>query len=287
VTLAPGQSYNVLAKNKDDASHFLIEAPDATPNRRWVAATCGSLAGAGATGVGAASNAAPSGGGAPSTGQKQVFVFAVSWQPEFCVDHQDKKECETETPNGFDATHFTLHGLWPQPKGKQFCGVDARIKQIALHTHDFSQLPEVPLSPPVLANLTADMPGVQSHLERHEWFRHGTCATGASPDSYFATAVGLVDELNKSKVRELFANNIGAKIDFTQIKAAMVESFGAGAGDRVQMHCKDDEDGRMITEFYINVAGNVGDGAGLSQWLSAGQPQPVQCASGEVRPIGQ
>jgi ribonuclease T2 len=270
VQLEPGKAYNVVAKNKDDATHYLIEAPGADPERRWVAIGCGDLAGY-TKSTGAAAS--------------QVFVLAMSWEPEFCTAHKEKKECATETPQSFDATRLALHGLWPQPRGTEFCNVDPAVRHIAETTKDFSQLPAVTLSPPVKTDLDVEMPGTQSFLERHEWFRHGSCAVGATQDSYFATAAALASELNKSKVRDLFANNVGKPITFSQIKAAMEESFGQGAGDRVQLHCKGQHGDRTITEFFVTVAGKVGDQASLAQWIAAATPQPAQCGGGIVKAV--
>ena len=50
-------------------------------------------------------------------------ILSLSWEPAFCEGHANKRECASATPSGFDATHFTLHGLWPQPRRKQYCNV--------------------------------------------------------------------------------------------------------------------------------------------------------------------
>jgi hypothetical protein len=41
VQLVPGQTYDLVAKNKTDASHYLLNIPSASPNQRWVAVNCG------------------------------------------------------------------------------------------------------------------------------------------------------------------------------------------------------------------------------------------------------
>ena len=41
------------------------------------------------------------------------YVLAASWQPSFCETKPDKDECESQTGDRFDATHFAIHGLWP------------------------------------------------------------------------------------------------------------------------------------------------------------------------------
>ena len=43
------------------------------------------------------------------------YVLAASWQPAFCATSagQGKAECVSQTADRFDATHFSIHGLWP------------------------------------------------------------------------------------------------------------------------------------------------------------------------------
>ena len=50
VSVAAGKSYKLLGKNKDQASHYWIEVPGASPLQRWVALECGTANGAVADG---------------------------------------------------------------------------------------------------------------------------------------------------------------------------------------------------------------------------------------------
>src|SRR4051812_12434308 len=43
-----GQSYQLLAGNKDNPTHYLILVPGADPQRRWVKVTCGHVSGSSA-----------------------------------------------------------------------------------------------------------------------------------------------------------------------------------------------------------------------------------------------
>src|SRR5258707_10017507 len=45
VSVEAGKSYTLLGKNKDQASHYWIEVPGASPLQRWVAVDCGSANG--------------------------------------------------------------------------------------------------------------------------------------------------------------------------------------------------------------------------------------------------
>src|SRR3546814_10932851 len=59
------------------------------------------------------------------------FVLAVSWQPAFCETRPAKPECVTQDEDRFDASHFALHGLWPQPRGNVYCGVEPGLRASA------------------------------------------------------------------------------------------------------------------------------------------------------------
>ena len=120
VTITSGNTYPLVGKNKDTATHYLIEINGAEPKQRWVSVDCGTLDSA------AADQPPP----AQEDEQQSVqsghrFVLAISWQPAFCETRPSKPECQSQTKDRFDATHFTLHGLWPQPRRRAYCGVDA------------------------------------------------------------------------------------------------------------------------------------------------------------------
>ncbi len=53
---------------------------------------------------------------APQPQSPTHFVLAISWEPGFCAGKGNKPECAGETAQSFEATHFTLHGLWPTPR---------------------------------------------------------------------------------------------------------------------------------------------------------------------------
>ena len=46
-----------------------------------------------------------------AAGHRAEAILSLSWEPAFCEGHANKRECASATPSGFDATHFTLHGL--------------------------------------------------------------------------------------------------------------------------------------------------------------------------------
>ncbi|MDM9628664.1 ribonuclease [Rhizobium sp. S152] len=222
--------------------------------------------------------------GAQETGGRTRFILAASWQPAFCETNQRKPECASQTDERFDASNFSLHGLWPMRK--DYCGV-SDVQRTADKDGDWKGLPEVKLSAGTKTSLDKVMPGTQSALERHEWIKHGTC-TGMSADAYFADAVRLIGDLNGSAVQELFATNIGKSLTGDAIKAAFDKSFGPGAGDRVKMSCRRANGNRIISELTIGLSADATDGKGrnLGDLIQGAGRTSFGCDEGMVDAAG-
>jgi ribonuclease T2 len=283
ITVEPGHTYPLMAKNKSDATHYRVVVDSAEPPQRWVAVDCGTVDGATA-GTPAAAPARRGAAAGPADG-KPSYVFAISWQAAFCETLPNKAECRTQTDSRYDATHFTLHGLWPQPRGNAYCGVAPR-DIAADKSHRWEQLPEPELQPATRTGLEKAMPGVASDLERHEWAEHGSCFFEKSADAYFRREIALIGEINASPVQKLFADNIAHEIQTSDIRAAFDQGFGAGAGDRVRVSCKRDGNRRIIVEMTIGLRGDVTDDAKLAGLIAGASPTDAGCNSGIVDPVG-
>jgi ribonuclease T2 len=283
VKTEPGKSYPMIAKNKPNASHYFIEVDGADPERRWVAVECGEHV------VSADGSSQPQGAASGEDGDadttRAAYVLSVSWQPAFCETKRDKAECATQTPNRFDATHFTLHGLWPQPRRNAYCNVPPELS-LADKDGDWDRLPEPKLSDATRQKLSQVMPGTQSNLERHEWIKHGTCFPADSADEYFSRAIALVDQLNASKAQGLFAANVGAEITGKAIRDAFDESFGEGAGDRVRVSCKRIRGRNLIVELTIGLAGEIGEEPSLANLIAGSAATDPGCPGGAVDAVG-
>ncbi|MBO0902122.1 ribonuclease [Jiella sp. MQZ13P-4] len=244
------------------------------------------IADAGAKSGGTTAGGGQTRGGAPAPGggRPREFVLAISWQPAFCETHANKAECRSQTATRFDADHFTLHGLWPQPRGREYCGVSARQRSDD-RAGRWEALPEVAVDAETRAALAEVMPGTRSALERHEWLRHGTCS-GTSQDAYFDDALALVGAINASKVRDLFGAKIGGSLTQAEIRAAFDESFGAGAGKRVRIACSRDGDRRLIGELTIGLVGEIRPDPDLAALISAARPTDGGCNDGVVDAVG-
>ena len=271
VMVEPGKSYPVLAKNNDAASHIRVRISGAAPEERWVAVDCGTLSGDAAA------------AGVASAGFQTVL--ALSWQPAFCEGHSDKAECANQTPERYDASHLTLHGLWPQPRRLAYCGVTPALRQ-ADSNHDWESLPEPELSPATYKLLQRNMPGTQSVLERHEWIKHGTCYDHATADTYFSEAMLLADAVNASPVQALLASRRGHEVTMAEIKAAFDQAFGTGAGDRVRLACIDDGGRQLISELTIGLVGRPTPGRTIAELILASAPTDAGCPKGIVDQVG-
>lgn len=267
-----GKTYRILAKNRSVASHFLIEIVGADPSRRWVAADCGE-----ARLTGAARDA--------DEIAKPSYVLAVSWQPAFCEQKPNKTECETQTKERFDATHFTLHGLWPQPRSNSYCNVDPLLVRFD-ENKEWDRLPPTELSDATRAALAETMPGTASFLDRHEWIKHGVCFQHETSENYFARALALMTQLNASKLRALFAANIDREITRDQMREALDASFGPGANERMRVACKRIRDRNLIVELTFGLAGEIGPNSRLGDLLAAAAPTDMGCPRGTVDPVG-
>lgn len=273
INVEPSKIYQILAKNKDEATAYRISVDGAQPSERWVSATCGTID---VAGVLAPISGQPA--TATTSGVRATHVLAMSWEPAFCSKHQDKTECGELTSASYGSKNLSLHGLWPQPRGTQYCNVPANQKQ-ADTDHRWNDLPEPDMSADTQKRLAAVMPGIKSNLQRHEWIVHGTCY-GSNADSYFARAAGLAEAVNASKVSQVFADNAGRNLSAQTIRAAFDESFGPGAGSRVTVSCSGRGPTRRITEVVMSLAGDVTGSAALGDLLRSAQPISVGCPGG-------
>ena len=283
-----GKSYTLLGKNKEQATHLWLNVPGANPAQRWVAIDCGS-----ANGDKVASAPAAGGGAAVNTNMGTVkpkkkskgpkdgipfYVLALSWEPAFCEAMKGKAECKNQTAASYEATHFSLHGLWPQPRANVFCGVDRAVAALD-DQHQWEQLPEPQLTPATKAALDKVMPGTQSVLQRHEYTKHGTCYPAGNAEQYFKDAVRLANEVNGSAVQTFMAANVGKTIQMSDLRVKFDEAFGAGAGDRVRVSC--DKAGRF-SELTIGLKGDIPSGKSLAELIAASETTDAGCQSGLV-----
>lgn len=169
----------------------------------------------------------------PEPGKFDYYVFSLSWQPAFCETHQDKKECNTWKEGDFDTKNLVLHGLWPSQNGDKnhtygYCGVPANIRKLD-NASDWCKMPFPELSQATIDKLNVVMPGYQSCLENHEWYKHGVCS-GMDADLYFATASRFVEGIAATKLGNFISANVGKDLETSDLIAAAAQDFGDRSG---------------------------------------------------------
>ncbi len=236
---------------------------------------------------------------------RTTAVFAVSWLPGFCRIRSDRAECKAQAPGSFDATHFTLHGLWPV--GKSYCGVEASVKAQD-RQGKWLDLPQPELADDARVTLVAAMPGVQSGLDRHQWVRSGRCHSPTA-GAYFEQQMRYLKVLNTSAVRDLFTERLGQEVSEQEVRQAFDAAFGVGAGERVRLQCATAGKVTIVTGLTIGLgeatshlpvekaesravsgpAGRAmedkGDGSALRALILAADPIGGKCTIGLIQRV--
>jgi ribonuclease T2 len=187
------------------------------------------------------------------------YLLALTWQPGFCETHASSSECKTVKPR------LVLHGLWPdwdmngdgrRNDADDFCvDSDGRDAILAIEKNGaagWPKLPPVALSAASAGDLAGVMPGVAASLERHEWWKHGTCS-GLKPDDYFATAVLLVRQVERGQLAKLLTDSAGADVARNDLLAAFAADFGADAKRAVTLDCTKADNGSALSEVRIRL----------------------------------
>ena len=211
-------------------------------------------------------------------------LLAISWQSSFCERNAGKPECSSQTTDRPDATRFSLHGLWPQPRGREYCGVAESVMRLD-DDGKWSQLPAPELSAATRTALDRLMPGSRSALDRHEWTRHGSCYGPA--ETYFADSIRLVEAVNASPVGALFASRLGRAVTSAEIRAAFDKGFGQGAGERVRVTCERDGSRQIIGEITVGLSGAITADGDIGKLILAARPTKPGCPEGIVDEVGR
>jgi len=204
----------------------------------------------------------------------QKNLLALSWHNAFCETHRTKTECKQTIDSAINKpykdSHFVLHGLWPQPKGKDYCGVEREYITMDKHKQ-WGKLPSLDLSETTLDTLAIYMPGFASNLQRHEWYKHGTCY-GKEADNYFTEATSFIKEINNSDVGPYFEENVGRTITLKKVQSLFDRSFGEGSGNKVEFRCSNG----LVVELWLH----LGYSENLSDALVKGDNTRSRCTKG-------
>jgi len=138
-----------------------------------------------------------------------MYVFAYSWQPEFCYNQPTYTGCAT--PLDYWKSYFTLHGLWPQYSAGGYpadCTTEAFDSAV---TDKIGMDTMLTYWPNVQA--TVGSADYDSFWE-HEWSKHGTC-TGLSQTDYFNDAINLLKSTGTPKS---VTANVGGSISAASLR---------------------------------------------------------------------
>ena len=270
-------TYPLLEANRpNDPDWYRVRVTGANPEERWVPTVCGQITlridgndGTGDNGTTCTKKECN------TADTEESFLLAVSWQPAFCKNHQNKPECKVRDDNAYQATHLTLHGLWPNKLrtcGTRygFCGSLCKKPR----KKGMCNYPEVPLSADVRQDLAEVMPSVTagSCLERHEWWKHGPCS-GWNADDYYTISARLVREFNDAGVSNFLASHIGKQVSESNFFQVVNHHFGDGTDKTLDLACSRGGD---LTEIRITLPKDIGKKTPLSNLIS----QSTQSATG-------
>jgi ribonuclease T2 len=273
VRLRVGTAYTAIEANLPTAPHwYRVQVPGADPPERWVSRGCGSLAATAAGTEGRRRQA----GGVRASGQDECstpgladsYVLALTWQPAFCETEPAKPECRINDPSSYQARNFTLHGLWPN---RARCGISYGFcGKLHRESRDFCNDPPVDLAAPALTALSQVMPSVAAHscVERHEWYKHGTCQTRWSDDEYFEVSADLVCQFNEAGMAYFMSRRLGKQVRVGDFLARLDAVLGAGSRGKVRLDC----DRGMLVEVQLSLPADLTPGEDLDALLARAKP---------------
>jgi len=154
-------------------------------------------------------------------------LLVLTWAPSLCKVEPSNSGCRSGHVGSLGPS-FVLHGLWPQPSTEQYC-------QVPKGTPDRDRNP-VSLPPDLQASLKAMMSD-SAIMTTHEWYAHGTCS-GVTPPEYFGVAAALAGQAGRV-LDPVFKQAAGQQISARSVRQVVEAQFGAGAGKRVGLSCRD------------------------------------------------
>ncbi len=241
-----GKSYTIKEANVIPAQWYRVAlAPD---NLRWVEANCGTAI-AESDSVNQINKPSPD-KCVLQSGKADSYVVAFSMQAGFCETFgyaKGKPECTNLKQGSTYIKQFSLHGLWPNQLacGTNYGFCDNTKKE---KTHcDYA-----PLNINMFNNLNLNkyMPSYafNSCLERHEWYKHGTCQLRDVND-YYALALDLTRQINNSEIGNFIKVNTGKTVSIPEFYNQFEQSFGTNSSKKIRLICKNN----ILVDIYANL----------------------------------
>ena len=252
ISLRVGQEYEILEQRDND---YFIRVPYAHPQNRWVDKSCFNSF------------------NRSTSSSKRVdldSILVLSWQNTFCSTHSFRKECRA----GIGKDRLVLHGLWPQPRSNEYCNIDKKIVYLDKNKR-WNALPKLNLDSNIVELMKEYMPGYFSNLQRHEYFKHGSCYSN-NPNEYFKDALVLTKEADNT-LGEFLRDNIGRNISFVTLQRYAVKTISPYIKYKLSMHCKDGK----LNEIWISIKGK---GSYLEDLVKDAKRIRTKCLNAYVTP---
>ena len=258
--VVPAQQYPLKEINKTPPDWLRIEFPANHHSLRWVSASCGETN----------YTQRDTNRCSVDVGMADSYVLAMSSQPGFCQTYgyeAGKPECLKLNRNSYQASHLTLHGLWPNQDacGQRygFCGTNPQPAHC-----DYSPLE---LSSVVAEKLKKLMPSYYfgSCLERHEWNKHGSCQI-LTTDDYFSLAMRLTTETDQTEFGQYITKHRGEIVRLATLHELIAASFGKNNVGKVYLGCKNG----VLVDIYIQLPPLIPHDESLSSLINKAPDHP-------------
>lgn len=184
------------------------------------------------------------------SGKADSYVVAFSLQSGFCETFgfaKGKPECTNLHKDSPYIRQFSLHGLWPNQNA---CGTNYGYCDNTRKEKEHCDYKPLVLSPSVDSVLRNYMPSYafNSCLERHEWYKHGSCQLRNYND-YYDFALKLTSQINNSEIGNFLKVSTGKKVSTSDFYSYFNKSFGDGSSKKIKLICKEN----ILVDIYINL----------------------------------
>jgi len=165
--------------------------------------------------------------------------------------------CYSKDPNEYFYDALTMTKQADESLGEYLrANIGKRVKEIKikmLAAKRWNALPPLDLNSTVKELMAIYMPGSQSNLQRHEYYKHGTCYS-KDPNEYFYDALTMTKQADES-LGEYLRANTGKRVKEIKIKMLAAKSFGKEAKYKVAIKCKR----RVLSEIWFSLKGKGND----------------------------
>lgn len=123
-------------------------------------------------------------------------------------------------------------------------------------------------------------------MAKHEWYAHGTCSGVPAPE-YFGIAAQLTEQANRA-LTPVFSDARGQRLSSRSVREAVDGVFGAGAGQRASLSCKDvSGEASIVYEVRLSLPAvpalsSAGTAPSLADALAKGPAVAPGCGQGRV-----